>query len=368
MDLFIDRTELARTLASIQGVVERRSATPVLSHVLLHGSGNTLRLTATDHEVAFIGEVQSTVEAAGDLAVDAASLFQVVRALDAQTVQLRLGSGQRLEIKAGRSHFRLPSLPADEYPALPAFDARGRAMVRSADLQRLIDQVSFAIATDDARYGLNGAHLEEAGPERVRFVATDGHRLSVSEAPFEGELVLPPRMLFPRKALNVLRKLLDGGDTSIELSFGESAVQVTRPEQRLWFRLLDGEFPDYKAVIPQSCNHSATCERETLLAALRRVAVLAHDRSRPVRFSFEADELTMDIRSSDRGEVTERIPIELEGEPISVGFNVRYVQDILSAVNSEHVRIELSEALGPARLVGVDDSQAYFVVMPMRLS
>lgn len=368
MELFVDRSALARALASIQGVVERRAANPSLSHVLLHASPAGLRLTATDQEIAYIGELAATVEAAGEMSVDAASLFQIVRALGDETVQLRSGAGTRLEVKAGRSFFRLPGLSADEFPLLPAFDARGRALVNSAQLRRLIDQVAFAISTEDNRYGLNGAHLEEVGAGRLRFVATDGHRLSVAEAPFEGELALPPRLLFPRKALAVLSKLLDASTETVTLSFGENAVQVARPEQRLWFRLLDGEFPDYKAVLPQGCNHVATCPRDALNAALRRVSVLAHERSRPVRFSFAEGELTLDIRSSDRGEVTERLPIELEGEPIDVGFNIRYVIDILGAITTDHVRIELSEALGPARLAGVDDKDAFFVVMPMRLS
>lgn len=368
MDLFIDRSELARTLASIQSVVERRSSRPVLAHVLLHAHGDGLRLTATDEETAFIGELAGTVSQPGDLAVDAANLFQVVRALDDATVQLKLGNGDRLEVRAGRSFFRLPGLVATEYPALPTFNARGRALLDSAHLRRLIDQCSFAIATDDNRYGLNGAHLEQVGPERVRMVATDGHRLSVSEAAFEGDLALPPRMLLPRKALGVLRKLLDGSGESVALSFGDNAIQVRRQDQTLWFRLLDGEFPDYKAVLPQSSHHEVLCDHGALSSALRRVSVLAHDRSRPVRFAFEAGELTVDIRSSDRGEVTERLSVDLEGEPITAGFNVRYLQEILGAITTETVRIDLSGELGPARISGVGDDDAFFIVMPMRLS
>ena len=368
MDLFIDRGLLARSLASIQSVVERRATNPVLSNVLLHASPSGLRLTATDTEVAFIGEVAANVTKPGELSVDAASLFAIVRALDDETVQLQAGAGTRLEIRAGRSFYRLPALPAEDFPLLPAFDARGHAELASADLRRLIDQVAFSISSDDNRYGLNGAHVEEVGPGRVRFVATDGHRLSVAEASFEGDLALPARMLFPRKALTVLAKLLDGSAERVALSFGENAVQVARDGQRLWFRLLDGEFPDYKAVLPQNSRHAATCTRDGLSAAIRRVSVLAHDRGRPVRFAFGDGELTMESRSADRGEVTERVAIELEGQPIDVGFNIRYIQEILAAMPAEHIRIELSEALGPARISGVDDDSAFFVVMPMRLS
>jgi DNA polymerase III subunit beta len=368
MDLFLDRGLLARSLASIQTVVERRATIPAHSHVLLHASPAGLRLTATDSEVAYIAELGANVETSGDVAVDAASLFAVVRSLDHDTVRLKVGTGSRLEIRSGQSFFRLPGLEADGFPLLPAFDARGRALIASSQLKRAIDQVVFAIATEDQRYGLNGAHLEEAGAGRLRLVATDGHRLSVAEASFEGDLAVPPRQLFPRKALTVLSKVLDGSNEPVALSFGDNAVQVSRPEQRLWFRLLDGEFPDYKAVLPTSSRHVVTCGREALGSALRRVAILAQDRHRPVKFGFAEDELTMESRSADRGEVTERIPVELEGGAIDVGFNVRYIQDILGVMSADHVRVELSEALGPARVSGVDDTDAFFVVMPMRLS
>jgi DNA polymerase-3 subunit beta len=368
MDLFIDRLELARALASIQGIVERRPTQLALSHVLLHASSAGLRLTATDTEVAFIGDLQANVSTPGDLAVDASNLFQVIRTLDDPTVHLKRSEGDRLEVRGGRAVFRLPGIVAEDYPALMAFEARGQASMSSQDLRRLIDQVSFAIASDDQRYSLHGAHVELAGPNRVRFVATDGHRLSIAEAPYEGTIGLPPRMLLPRKALTALRKLLDANNDVVELSFGENAVQVARPEQRLWFRLLDGEFPDYKAVIPQSSKHVALCDREALNTALRRMSVLAHDRSKPVRFSFEDGELVMDVRSTDRGEVTDRVVADLEGDPIQVGFNVRYIQEILGTISAEQVRIELSEALGPARILGRGDENAYFVVMPMRLS
>jgi DNA polymerase III subunit beta len=367
MELYIDRTELSRALASIQGVIERRSTTPEYSHALLHARPEGLRITATDSEVAFIGELAANVEQPGELAVEAANLFQVVRTLPDPTVHLKLGPSNRLEVRCGRSFFRLPGIPADEYPPLPAFDALGTARVRGADLRRLVEQTGFAVATDDARYGLNGAHVEASGEGRVRMVATDGHRLSAAEAAFEGELAISPRMLVPRKAMNVLKKLLDGPDEAIEVSFGDGAVRTVRPGQTLWFRLLDGEFPDYKAVLPQDCKHRVTADVGALSAALKRVNILVQERTRAVRFAFEAEQCTIQVHNVDRGEVTEVVPVELEGEPITVGFNVRYLQDILGAVPTDQVRLELSHALGPCLVQGEGDEDAFFVVMPMRL-
>jgi DNA polymerase-3 subunit beta len=367
MDLFVDRNELSRALANIQGIVERRSTTPALSHVLLHANVNGLRATATDTEVAYIADLAANVERPGEIAVDAGNLFQIVRSLSDPTLHLKIGQGQRLEVVSGRSHFRLPGLPPDEFPSLPAVDARDAAHLAARDLRRLVDQTSFSVATDDARYGLNGAHVEAIGEGRLRVVATDGHRLAASEASFEGKLAISPRMLVPRKAMAVLRKLLDGPDEVLELSFGEGAIRLTRPGQILWFRLLDGEFPDYRAVVPGDGKHRITLSRDALIGALKRVGILVQERSRAVKFVFEDGEVTVQVNNVDRGEVTERVPAELEGPPVTAGFNVKYLLEILHVLPTDQVRLELGHALAPCKVRGVNDDDAFFVVMPMRL-
>lgn len=372
MHFFIDRDEFSRGLAYVQGVVERRSTQPVLSHVLLHAREGGLRMTATDTEVAFIGELAANVDKGGEIAVDAANLFQVIRSLSDPTVEISVGANQRLEIKCGRSHFKLPGMSADEYPALPAFDARGTAKIREGTLRRLVDQTSFAIATDDARYGLNGAHLEERaeGDQKLlRFVSTDGHRLSIAEGPFEGTLAITPRMLVPRKALAVMRKLLEGGDGEVEIAFGEGAVRLTRAPNTFWFRLLDGEFPDYKAVVPKQGKHKIRLRRDELLGTLKRVAILVQDRARAVRFAFDeaSQQVDIQVHNVDRGEVDEKIGMEIDGPSITVGFNVKYLQDILAVTEGEHVLLEIDHPLGPCLVRDPDAERASFVVMPMRL-
>lgn len=378
MDLYIDRDALGRGLARIQGIVERRTTHPLLGHVLLHarpGEGDapaTLRITATDTEVAYIGDIAANVEKPGDIAVDATSLFQIVRALPDPTVRLTAAKGNRLEIRSGRASFKLPGFAADDYPALPAFDARSAAVLTERDLGRLVDRTHFAVAQDDLRYGLNGVHLEQAQTEqgpRLRFVATDGHRLSGAEAPFEGELVITPRSLVPRKALAVIRKLLEGGDGAVEVSFGEGAIHLATREgaERFWFRLLDGEFPEYQAVVPKESRYRVAIRRSELASALRRVLILVQDRTRAVRFAFGADELRIDLQNADRGEVAEEVPVELEGEPVEVGFNPRYLQDVLSVLEGDRVVLELAHPLAACLLRDPDDESAFFVVMPMRL-
>ena len=189
MDLFIDRDQLGRGLARVQGVIERRSTHPLLSHVLMDAQEGRLRITATDTEVAYIGDLAANVEKSGDIAVDAANLFQIVRALPEPTVQLSRQDNNRLEVRSGRAQFKLPGYASEDYPPLPPFEARGAAKVTEGALRRLVEQTSFAVATDDVRYGLNGAHMEEAeleGARVLRMVATDGHRLSAGAGRVRG--------------------------------------------------------------------------------------------------------------------------------------------------------------------------------------
>lgn len=370
MDIYIDRDELSRGLARVQGVIERRSTHPILAHVLLHARDGGLRMTATDTEIAFIGDLAANVEKPGEAAVDASNLFQVIRAMPEATVRLTLHGNQRLDIRSGRSHFKLPAVSADEYPALPAFEGTGTVSIPEAELKRLIEQTHFAVAADDARYGLNGVHMEEReenGARYLRFVATDGHRLSSAQVEVEAPLKITPRMLVPRKALAVMKKLLSNHREPIELKFGDGAIRLALPNQNLWFRLLEGEFPDYEAVVPTDNKVFALVDREVLLAALRRVGILVADRARAVRFAFDTEAVEIQVQNDDRGEVKETVQVELEGEPITVGFNARYLQEILGVIDGATVRLSMAHPLAPCLVDDPEQPAAFFVVMPMRL-
>jgi DNA polymerase III subunit beta len=370
MDLYIDRDELARGLARVQGIIERRSTHPLLAHVLLHARESGLRMTATDTEVAYIGDLTANVTTAGQLAVDAANFFQIVRSLPEPTVHLVVKANRRLEIRSGRAEFKLPGFAAEDYPALPTFDAKGAAQISEGVLRRLVECTNFSVATDDVRYGLNGAHLEaiqHASGPRMRMVATDGHRLSSAEGAYEGELVITPRTLIPRKAMAVIRKLLEGDEEKVEVSFGDAAIRISRPNQIFWFRLLEGEFPDYGAVVPTENKHRAVLRRDELAATLKRVGILVAERARAVRFAFKETELEIEVHNVDRGEVRETVPMELTGDEIAVGFNARYLQEILGVLHGDTVVLELAHPLAPCLVRDPNDDSCFFVVMPMRL-
>ncbi len=370
MDIYIDRDELSRGLARVQGVIERRSTHPLLSHVLLHAREGGLRMTATDTEVAFIGDLAANVEKSGQVAVDAANLFQIVRAMPESTVRLTVGANHRCEVRSGRSAFKVPGFAAEEFPALPAFDSVGKAEIPEGELKRLVEQTHFAVAVDEHRVGLNGVHMERReidGEQVLRFVATDGHRLSAAQAVVQGELEISPRMLVPRKALGVMKKLLGSSDAAVELAFGDGAVRLTLPGQSFWFRLLAGDFPEYEAVVPSDNKVFAMIHRDVLLSSLRRVGILVTDRAKAVRFGFSDEELEIQVQNVDRGEVKEVVPLELDGEPITVGFNAKYLAEILGVIGGDQVRLSLAHPLAPCLVEDPDVDSAFFVVMPMRL-
>lgn len=370
MELYVDREELGRGLARVQGIIERRSTQPILSHVLLHAREGVLRLSATDSEVAYLGEFGANVKTGGQVAVDAAQLFQVVRSMPEPTLVLRANENHRLEVATGRSSFKLNGVAAEEFPALPPFTAVATATLAERDLRRVVEQVAFSVASEDVRWGLNGAHVEErvVGEERrLRFVATDGHRLAASEVAYKGSFNFPARTLIPRKALSVMRRLLEGDAEEVSLDFGAGALQLRRPGESFWFRLLDGEFPDYRAVVPTDTRHQATLRRSELLATLKRASILVAERNRAVGFSFHDGELEVHVQNADRGEVRETLPVELDGGAITVGFNARYLQEAIAAMGGDRAVLALAHPLAPCLVTDPDRNDSFFVVMPMRI-
>lgn len=369
MDFLIHRDDLIRALTRVQGIVEKRSTSPILSAVLVQAGKDGIRLVATDKAMTFFGDFAATVREGGEVAVDAANFFQIAKVLPNDVVTVKLGDNLRLEVRCGNSFFKLNGYAASDFPVTPPLDQSRAMAVAAPDLRRVIDQTLFSVAPDDNRYGLNGAHVEEVPGETrlVRFVSTDGNRLSWSEAPYKGELAIGRRMLLPRKALGEIRKLIDGLDADVEIAFGERAALVRFPGAMLHLRLLEADFPDYRQVLPTGFKRRAVLERDQFIDSLRRVAVFAADSSHSVRFAFGTEGLVLTARKLDAGEAREEIPLELQGEPITMGFNARFVLDVLQILGGERVVVDLGDTLSPCIVRSMEDEHAMFVIMPVRL-
>jgi DNA polymerase-3 subunit beta len=370
MQFLIHRDELVRALGRAQGIVDKRPASPVLAAVLLQAEGDKLRCTATDKAITVITEYSANVQAAGEVAVDAANLFNVAKVLAGDIVTVALVDNGRLEIRSANSVFKLTTWPASDFPVSPGLDSARTLTIDAASLRQVIDRVHFAIAPDDNRYGLNGAHIEDtsaASGAVVRFVGTDGNRLCWAQAPYGGELGIGRKMLLPRKGLGEVRKLLDGYEGQVSISFGDRAALIQYPGVVMHVRLLEAEFPDYRQVLPSSFKRKALLERDAFREALKRVSILTSDASHSVRFQFSSEGLVLSARKLDAGESRDDVPCDFTGEPISMGFNARFVLDVLQTFEGPRVSVELGDALSPCILRDPDDDNALFVVMPVRL-
>lgn len=371
MDLLIKRDELVRSLGRVQGIVERRTTTPLLSSVLLQARPDGLRLVATDKAMTFLGDVPATVRVPGEIAIDAVNLYQTARVLADDVVSITLLENQRVEVRCGTAVFKLNGYPGSEFPVTPPLDQSKSLTIAMGELRRIVDQTLFAVAPDENRYGLNGAHVEdvatEAGP-MLRMVSTDGNRLCWSQAPYQGELGIHRKMLLPRKGLDQVRKLLDAGDdVPVEIAFGERAALVSFPGVMVHMRLLEADFPDYRQVLPASYKRRALVDRDALDAALRRVSIFAADSSHSVRFAFSGDSLVLTARKLDAGDSREEVAVDLVGEPITMGFNARFVLDVVGAVGGQRLALELGDVLSPCIVRSPEDDRCLFVVMPVRL-
>jgi DNA polymerase-3 subunit beta len=371
MELTIEREALVRGLGRVQGIVERRPSNPALSQVLIDARGEGVRFTATDSLITLVADYGAAVRETGQVCVDASTFFAVSKALSGSVVTLRTVSGNRLSVRCGSSEHNMLIGAVDDYPPVPVVNDKASLQINGRNLRRLIDESLFSVSNDDNRYGLNGAHAEEVvdadGGNRLRFVTTDGSRLSYSEALYEGRFGLGRKMLLPRKALNEVRKLADVDDANWEVSFGERTATFHTEGLTLFGRLIEGEFPEYRQVLPAHFKRKVVVESKGFLEALKNVRVMANDRNHLVRFSFEADRMVLSAQNVEAGDVRGEVPIELSGSPLLTGFNLTFFQDLLAATKAEKISLELGEALDPCIVRVVDRDDCLFVVMPMRL-
>ena len=376
MELKIATSELSKALGRSQGIVEKKSTMPILSHVLLEAKKTQLIVSATDLDLAVSSEHDEGCEILkeGALAVSARHLYEIVRALPEQQVTLKKAHNNYLEVKSGPSEFRIVGLPAEDFPALPRFEKVPFADVDPAMLLDMIERTFFAVSTDETRYNLNGVYFEPSA-EALRLVATDGHRLSLVERKMGATFGLKRGVILPKKGLQELRKLLaeaaEAGDgkTETKLGFVENSAIVRRPGVVLSMRLIEGLFPDYRQVIPKAGEKVVKLGRGRLLETLRRISLLSSDKAHAVKLELTKGTLRVLSQNPDLGEAKEEVPVEYEGEPLKIGFNARYVMDVLGVLKSADVLLELADDLSPGVLRGADEvDQGYTaVVMPMRI-
>ena len=376
MKLTIAKTEFLKGLSRIQSIVDRRAPMPILAHVLIEEGENStaeakgLALSATDLEVGIRSFHAAEVEEPGSLTVSAKKLFDLIRELPDETVHLEDTDNSYLDLRCARAHFTLAGSSAEEYPTLPDFASDRTFSVSAPVLSSMIERTLYAASTDETRYNLNGVQLEvlpESG--KIRMVATDGHRLAIIDRTLTEESDrVQSGVIIPRKGIAELKRLVDEDDADqIELAFEENSGLARKGDVALAISLIEGEFPNYRQVIPDQPGVQLTIPSDLLVHSLRRVSVLSTDRGSPVKFELTSGQMTLSCSSPDLGEARDEVDVDYDGDPVLFGFNAAYLLDALLASHAKEIRLSIQDDLSPARIVPTDDDDTLAVVMPMRI-
>ncbi len=372
MRLVIERGELLRALSHVTSVVERRTTIPILSNVMLHASGRSLRFKATDLEREVIEHVAADVTQPGALTVPAHMLYDIVRKLPdgAQVELIRDAEKERLTLKAGSSRFALQTLSAEDFPDLAVGEMAQEFEVSAADLKRLIDKTRFAISTEETRYYLNGIYLHTAerdGKPTLRAVATDGHRLAQVELPCPDGAQGMVGIIIPRKTVGELHRLIEDGAGAVKVGVSPTKARFEMGTVTLTSKLIDGSFPDYGRVIPQANDKEMKVSNAEFIGAVDRVSTIASERGRAVKLSIGADKLILSVNNPEGGSATEEIGVGYGASPLEIGFNARYLLDIANQLEGEEARFMLADPGSPTMVRDSSDDSALYVLMPMRV-
>ncbi|TPW34710.1 DNA polymerase III subunit beta [Oecophyllibacter saccharovorans] len=369
-----DRATLQRALAHIHGVAEKRNTIPILANVLLVHDGRALQLTATDMEIAVVEEIPSEAEQAGRTTVPAAVLFEIVRKLPGDvSIEFEQVDGEApLKLRAGNYETSLNVLPVDDFPAMVAGELPHSFQLPANVLRSLIDRTKFAMSNEETRYYLNGIYLHVAGEgaeQRLRAVATDGHRLARVEADVPPGAEDMPGVIIPRKTVAELRKLLDEDNVPVEISLSETRIQFRVGSVLLTSKLVDGTFPEYERVIPRNNGRIMRIAKQDMAAAVGRVAAISQERSRPVKLALANNHLTLSANSPEQGVAQEELgenSVSYDGEPMEIGFQARYLTDITDQIEAE-AEFAFADSASPTLIHDTQAPAAVYVLMPIRV-
>ncbi len=361
------REQIIGPLQAVIGVVERKQTMPVLANVLLSAKGSRLSVTGTDLEVELVASGEVNVGQPGEITVPGRKLLEIAKALPEKSSVTITLDGERVKVAAGRSRFTLSTLAASEFPVVESVSAQQTLTLPQAELGRLIAKTHFSMAQQDVRYYLNGTLLETDG-KMLRTVATDGHRLAIAEAALAtgGKSVQAQQVIVPRKGILELQRIL-GSEGEVEITIGSNHIRLQIGDIRFTSKLIDGKFPDYGRVIPASPGKTVVIDRDSLRAALQRTAILSNEKYRGVRVALANDSLKLQAHNPEQEEAQDEVEIDYKGEEMEIGFNVTYLLDALTAVDTETVEIGLTDANSSCLIRSPGTTQSRYVVMPMRL-
>lgn len=367
MKLSISRDQLLKPLQQVSGVVEKRQTLPVLSNVLMVVEGGKLSLTGTDLEVELIANTELAGNFGdGEITVPARKLLDICKALPASAeIEFKLDA-QKLQLKSGKSRFTLVTLPANDFPNLDESVGAYNFTISQKALKKLIDQTAFAMAHQDVRYYLNGM-LFEVTSGRLRTVATDGHRLAMSDVIATTKSDEKMQVIVPRKGVQELSRLLSDDEGEVTITLGSNHIRAELGNVTFTSKLLDGKFPDYERVLPKGGDKIVLAGREELRQSLSRASILSNEKFRGIRLSLTPGLLRVQANNPDQEEAEDDVSVEYDGDKLEIGFNVQYLLDVLGVLQSSNSKLTFGDANSSVLMEDAENGQSVYVIMPMRL-
>lgn len=368
----IEKEIFLKGLGRIQGIVEKRNTIPILSNVLIEGYAGEIHLTATDLEVGMKSSYPATIKEPGKITVSAKKLYEIIKELPDKEISFTSKENSWIEIRCGKSIFNIVGLSADEFPYFPNPEDKNFIKINSNILKEMIEKTFFSMSTDESKYNLNGIFFktfDENNIKLLKMVATDGHRLAIIQKNIHLNEIeqLQKGVIFPRKGLFELKKITDEGDFDILLGFMDNNAVIKKDTTTVVMRLVDGEFPDYNRVIPKNNELKIDIPQNNFLHALRRMSILSSEKSRGIKITLKNNIMEISSSNPELGDSREEIEVIYEGQEISIGFNAKYLIDILNVQNSDRVHLFIKDNISPGLIRSNKDDDFMAVVMPMRL-
>jgi DNA polymerase-3 subunit beta len=370
MKATIERATLLKGLSHVQSVVERRNTIPILSNVLIEATAEGgLKLMATDLDLQINETIAAAVDQPGATTVSAHTLFDIARKLpEGSQVSLAAAEG-KMTIMAGRAKFQLGTLPRDDFPVIAEGELPVSFELPAETLKQIIDQTRFAISTEETRYYLNGIfwHVSDDPQPVLKAAATDGHRLARITLPRPDGAESMPDVIIPRKCIAELRKLLEEIDGSVGVSLSPTKIRFDLGQALLTSKLIDGTFPDYSRVIPTGNDKILKIDPRSFEEGVDRVSTIATEKTRAVKMALDRDKITLSVTSPENGTAAEEVPGDYTSLGFEIGFNSRYLLDILGQLDGDTIEVHLADAAAPTLIRENDKSPALYVLMPMRV-
>ncbi|HEY5672274.1 MAG TPA: DNA polymerase III subunit beta [Malonomonas sp.] len=368
MQFHIRKDIFVKGLNKVQGIIEKRHTIPILANVLIEAIDGKIKITATDLEVGIRSEYPADVVKNGKITVSGKKLFEIIKELPDKDIQFSSKNNFWVEITCGKSIFNLVGLSPDEFPKFPDVTSNPSS-IKTSIIGEMIDKTIFSVSSDETKFNLTGIFIKSENKNCISFVSTDGHRLSKIERNIDKNLndKFEEGFILPKKGINEIKKLMENTIDTINIGISDNNFSVSNDSTTLIMRMVDGDFPDYKRVIPEKGNNSALINKDIFLHSLRRISVLSSEKSKGIKVNLTKDCLTLSSSNPELGDAKEEIDIIYSGSDISIGFNARYILDILQTIEKENVLLILKDNISPGLVQPENDNDYLAVIMPMRL-